>query len=316
VRVLITVGAGFIGHHLVRRLLDRGDEVTVLDDFSTGLEWRLAPYLGRFSLVRGSVLVPADLDRATASCEVVLHHAAVASVAQSLLDPGRTNDVNVGGTIEVMLAAGRQHVRRVVLAGSSSVYGATDVLPCRESQRATPQSPYGASKLAAEHFMHALGEVHGVETAVLRYFNVFGPGQDPSQEYSAVIPRFITAVLEGARPTIFGDGQISRDFIYVDDVVSANLLAADSSSPTGITANIASGTSLSILDLLAAINRTAGTRLEPRFAPARAGDVLRSEADITLARTALGFEPEIPFDQGLAQSVAWYRHDRGSPQLP
>ncbi len=164
--------------------------------------------------------------------------------------------------------------------------------------------------------MHALGELHGIETAVLRYFNVFGPGQDPSQEYSAVIPRFIAAVLLGARPTIYGNGQISRDFIYVDDVVSANLLAADSSSPTGITVNVASGTSLSILDLLAAINHASGTSLEPRFAPARAGDIARSEADIKLAMTALGFRPGIPFADGLAETVAWYRHHRGSAQLP
>ncbi len=315
-RVLITGGAGFIGHHLVRRLLDRGDQVAVLDDFSTGLEWRLAPYLGRISLVRGSVLVPADLDRAAASCDVILHHAALASVAQSLLDPLRTNDVNVGGTIETMLAARRQGVRRVVLAGSSSVYGAADELPCRESQRATPQSPYGASKLAAEHFLHALGELHGIETAVLRYFNVFGPGQDPSQEYSAVIPRFITAVLAGDRPTIYGNGQISRDFIHVDDVVRANLLAADSSSPTGISVNIASGTSLSILDLLAAINHAASTSLEPRFEPARSGDIARSEADIGLALTTLGFETGISLADGLAETVAWYRRDRGSAQPP
>jgi UDP-glucose 4-epimerase len=310
-RVLITGGSGFIGHHLVRRLLDRGDDVVVLDDFSTGLEWRLAPYLDRISLIRGSILERVDLDRAAASCEVILHEAAVASVAQSLLDPWRTNEVNVGGTIEVVLAAHRTGVRRVVLAGSSSVYGATEDLPCRESQRATPQSPYGASKLASEHFLHALGQAHGVETAALRYFNVYGSGQDPSQEYSAVIPRFITAILAGERPTIYGDGEISRDFIHVDDVVDANLLAASPSTPSGLTANIATGTSVSLLDLLAATNGAAGTHLEPRFGPARVGDIARSEADVELAAAALGFRARIQFEEGLARTLAAYRHEPG-----
>jgi UDP-glucose 4-epimerase len=307
VRVLVTGGAGFIGHHLVRRLLDRGDDVRVLDNFSSGFAWRLQPFADRISIIEGSVVRPADLDVAAASCEVIFHQAAVASVAQSLTEPALTNEVNVGGTIETILAAQRHGVRRVILAGSSSVYGVPAELPCRESQRADPQSPYGASKLAAEHYLHTLGTLHDVETVVLRYFNVFGPGQDPSQEYSAVVPRFATAVLAGERPTIYGSGEISRDFIYVDNVVDANLLAAQASSPTGITVNIASGSRYSLLELLAAINRTVGRTIEPRFGPGRRADIAHSQADIALAQASLGYSVRVPFEEGIAATVESYR---------
>ena len=240
-RAAVTGGAGFIGHHLVAALLARGDQVSVIDDFSTGQHSRLQPVDVRVLVTEGSVLDPAALDRALGGCEVVFHHAAIASVARSLVAPRLTNDVNTNGTIEVMLAAARHGVRRVVLAGSSAVYGVPEELPCRESQRPTPLSPYGAGKLAAEHYAHSLGVLHGVETAVLRYFNVYGPGQDPAAEYAAVIPRFITAVLDGRRPIINGSADIARDFVYIDDVVEANLLAARASSPSGITCNVASG---------------------------------------------------------------------------
>jgi UDP-glucose 4-epimerase len=306
-RVLVTGGAGFIGHHLVRRLLARGDDVRVLDNFSSGLLWRLQPFAEQISIVEGSVVDPGALDEAADSCEVILHQAALASVAQSLVDPGLTNAVNVGGTIETVLAAGRLGVRRVVLAGSSSVYGVPEELPCRESQRADPQSPYGASKLAAEHYLHTLGRIHGVETVVLRYFNVFGPGQDPSQEYSAVVPRFATAILAGERPTIYGSGDISRDFVHVDNVVDANLAAAEASSPTGITVNVASGNRYSLLDLLDAINRAAGRTAEPQFGPARGADIPHSQADISLARLTLGYAVRVPFEEGISQTVEAYR---------
>jgi len=213
----------------------------------------------------------------------------------------------VTGTIEVMLAAERHGVRRVVMAGSSSVYGPAAALPCRETQLPAPSSPYGAGKLAAEHYLHTLGRLHGVETVVLRYFNVFGPGQDPASQYSAVIPRFVTSVLSGQSPTINGSGAISRDFTYVDNVVAANLLAAEATSPSGLTCNIACGTRYTLEQLLDAICQTAGRRVEPKFGPHRAGDITHSQADIALAREALGYEPVLSFQEGITRTVDWYR---------
>jgi UDP-glucose 4-epimerase len=310
-RVLVTGGAGFIGHHLTRALLQAGHEVTVIDDLSTGPAWRLDRVRDHIRFVRGSILDSAALDAATAGSEVILHEAAIASVARSLADPRACNDVNVGGTIEVTLAAARHGVRRVVLAGSAAVYGIPESLPCRETMRPAPVSPYGASKLAAEHYVHTLGAARGVETACLRYFNVFGPGQDPDSEYAAVVPRFITAVLDGRPPHVNGDGHVSRDFISVDDVVAATLLAIQSTSPTGLTCNIASGDRHTLLDLLAAIAKTVERPVEPTFGPSRAGDIQDSQADITLARETLGFEPAVPFAEGVARTVAWYRDESG-----
>lgn len=304
---LVTGGAGFIGHHLVTALLARGDRVRVLDDLSTGFETRLEPIRDRITFINGSILDADALDEATRSCEVVFHEAAIPSVARSLETPLLTNRVNVTGTIEVMLAAARHGVRRVILAGSSSVYGIPAELPCRESQRPDPQSPYGASKIAAEHYLHALGSLHGVETAVLRYFNVFGPGQDPASEYAAVVPRFIAATLEGRRPTIYGSGEISRDFTYVDNVVAGNLAAARPGVPSRITCNVACGSRYSLLQLLDAIGSAAGTRVEPDFGPPRAGDIKHSQADISMAREMLGYDVVVPFEEGIRRTVAWYR---------
>ncbi len=306
-KALVTGGAGFIGHHLVRSLLDRGDRVSVLDNYSTGFQSRLDEYRDRISVIDGTILDPAALDASMVDCEVVFHEAAIPSVARSVANPKATNEANVTGTIEVMLAAARHGVRRVLFAGSSSVYGIPAELPCRESQRPAPRSPYGTSKLAAEHYIHTLGELHGVETVVLRYFNVFGPGQDPNSEYSAVIPRFATAALEGRSPTINGDGKISRDFTYVDNVVAANMLAANSSSHSGLTCNIACGASYSLLELLEAIIVAAGHRVEPTFGPPRPGDIMHSLADISVARRNLGYDVIVPFGEGIARTVDWYR---------
>lgn len=312
-RMLVTGGAGFIGHHLVRGLLARGDEVNVIDDFSSGHRSRLEPFSDRIALAEGSILDPATLDEAVAGCEVIFHEAAIASVAQSLVAPRLTNDVNVSGTIEVMLAAVRHGVRRVVLAGSSSVYGIPERLPCHESQRPSPQSPYGASKLAAEHYVHTLGQLHGIETVVLRYFNVFGPGQDPASEYAAVVPRFATAVLDGRRPIVNGTGEISRDFTYIDNVVEANLLAAQASSPSALTCNVASGSRYSLLELLQTICEMAGREVDPIFGPPRAGDILHSQADISVAQHALGYKVAVPFREGIARTVAWYQDQAVHP---
>lgn len=305
-RILVTGGAGFIGHHLVRGLLDRGDQVNVIDDFSTGSRSRLEPFLDRVRLTEGSILDPAALDEAMKASDVVLHEAAIPSVARSMVTPRLTNEVNVSGTIEVMLAAARHRVRRVVLAGSSSVYGIPAELPCRESQRPDPQSPYGASKLAAEHYVHTLGQLHGVETVVLRYFNVFGPGQDPASEYAAVVPRFVMAVLNGRTPIINGNGDISRDFTYVDNVVAANLLASRPSSLPALTCNVACGSRYSLLELLDSICDAAGIRIDPEFGPPRPGDIRHSQADISIARQALGYTVAVPFLEGIGRTVAWY----------
>jgi nucleoside-diphosphate-sugar epimerase len=307
VKALVTGGGGFIGHHLVGSLLERGDQVSVIDDFSTGLRARLDPLRDRITLVEASILDPQALDDAAASCEVIFHEAAIPSVTRSFLTPGLINEVNVSGTIEVMRAAARHAVRRIVFAGSSSVYGIPERLPCREEQRPVPRSPYGVSKLAAEHYVHTLGQFHGIETVVLRYFNVFGPGQDPASEYAAVIPRFATAVLEGSRPTINGNGEVSRDFTYIDNVVAANLLAAMPTISSGLTCNVACGVRFTLIELLEAICEAAGRQVEPIFGPPRAGDILHSQADITLAQRALGYQVAIPFREGIARTVDWYR---------
>jgi UDP-N-acetylglucosamine/UDP-N-acetyl-alpha-D-glucosaminouronate 4-epimerase len=307
VKAVVTGGAGFIGHHLVGGLIDAGWDVAVIDDLSTGSAERLSALVGRIEIVIGDIRDAAALDRVLAGVDVVFHEAAIPSVARSVADPGRTNDVNVSGTIEVMLAAARARVRRLVLAGSSSVYGSSPELPRRETQREDPRSPYAASKLAAEHYVHALGELHGIETVVLRYFNIFGPGQDPNSAYAAVVPRFVTAALRGETPTVHGDGHQSRDFTYIDNVVVANLLAAERPSIAGLTCNIGCGGRFDLLELLDAIASEIGRPIEPAFAPQRPGDVPHSQADISLARERLGYEPRIDFRDGIRRTVAWFR---------
>jgi UDP-glucose 4-epimerase len=310
-RALVTGGAGFIGHHLVQALVDRGDAVSVLDDLSSGQASRLDQVLDRIEFIEGSILDPAALDRAMTGVEVVFHQVALASVATSVAEPRRTNEVNVTGTIEVLLAAARQGVRRVVFAGSSAVYGVPERLPCSEDQRPAPTSPYGVSKLAAELYVHTLGAIHGLETVVLRYFNVYGPGQDPGSEYAAVIPKFITAVTRGEQPTINGSGAISRDFVAIADVVAANLLAASPTSPTGLTCNIATGSETTLLQLLEAIGAAAGRQVAPAYGPPRAGDIPASVGDITAARHHLGYEPRVSLREGIAATVDWYRGHEG-----
>lgn len=306
-KAVVTGGAGFIGHHLVRALVDRGDEVRILDDLSSGQASRLDPIRDRITFIEGSILEPAALDRAVAGAEVVFHEAALASVARSIADPRRANEVNVAGTIEVMRAASRHGVRRVVFAGSSAVYGTPERLPCSEEARPAPTSPYGVSKLAGELYVHALGRIEGVESVVLRYFNVYGPGQDPESEYAAVIPRFITAVTRGAQPTIYGTGSISRDFVYVADVVAANILAASTSAPSGLTCNIGTGSATTLGQLLDEICAAAGQRVEPFFGPSRDGDIPASVADITTAQRALGYGVTVSLRDGIARTVEWAR---------
>jgi UDP-glucose 4-epimerase len=315
VKALVTGGAGFIGHHLVQALVTRGDEVVVLDDLSTGSMERIAPLAGRVRMIRGDIRDPEAVNEAITGADVVFHEAALPSVARSIREPRLTNEVNTSGTIEVMRGAARAGVRRVVYAASSSVYGSTPELPRRETQRPAPQSPYAASKLAGEHYLHALGAAHGVETVALRYFNIFGPGQDPASEYAAVVPRFVTAALTGGPLTIHGDGNQSRDFTYVDNVVAANLAAAERADVNGLTCNIGCGGRFSLLDLISRIEETLGVTLDPSFAAAREGDVPHSQADISLAAERLGYRPAIDFDEGLRRTIAWFRERRSTGQV-
>jgi UDP-glucose 4-epimerase len=307
VKALVTGAAGFIGHHLVRGLLEAGHDVVTLDNLSSGNPARV-PWLQReTTYVEGDIRSADDVARAVAGCEVVFHEAALASVARSVRDPIETNDVNVAGTLQVMKAAADAGVRRLVFAGSSSVYGSSPELPRVETQTPSPESPYAISKLAAEQYIHAIGRIHGVETVVLRYFNIFGPGQDPLSEYAAVVPAFVTLVLAGRQPTVYGDGYQSRDFTYVANVVSANLKAATARGVSGLTCNIGAAGRYTLRELLAAIGTAAGRDVQPIFAPARTGDVLHSQADIELARRCLGYEVEVSFEQGLQATVEWYR---------
>jgi nucleoside-diphosphate-sugar epimerase len=307
VKALVTGGGGFIGHHLAIALVRDGHDVTVLDDFSTGDRTRLLGVSDDIRLVEGDVRDPAVVDNAVRGCEVVFHQAALPSVARSIVDPVATNDVNTNGSIQVMRAAARAGVRRVVYAGSSSVYGDSPLLPRREDQPPAPMSPYAISKAAAEQYIHVLGRLGGVSTVVLRYFNIFGPGQDPASQYSAVVPKFITAALQGDAIHVHGDGRQSRDFTYVANVVSANLLAADAAAPSGVTANIGCGGQFSLLDLIDRIERALDVDIEPIFGAPRAGDVPHSCADISVAGETLGYTVVVPFDEGIRLTADWYR---------
>jgi nucleoside-diphosphate-sugar epimerase len=306
VKVLVTGAAGFIGSHLVRALVEGGHEVSTLDDLSTGFERRLTPFKGRIREVRGDVRDPVAVDAAIAGCEAVLHEAAIPSVARSVLDPLATNSASTDGTIQVMLAAGRAGCRRVVLASSSSVYGASPQLPRHEGYLPEPRSPYAASKLAAEAYLHSMGPLVGVETVALRYFNIFGPDQDPASEYAAVVPRFITAALRGDPINVHGDGLQSRDFTYVANVVAANMLAIEAAGVGGLTCNVGCGGRFTLLDLIAAIEAATGRRLEVHHVDPRPGDVPHSQAAIDLARDRLGYEVVVPFEEGVRRAVAWY----------
>lgn len=306
-RILITGGAGFIGSHLVEGALARGWQPVVLDDFSTGHRRNLDGLLERVKLVEGSILDPVALDAALAGVEAVLHEAAVPSVPLSIEDPIRTHAVNVTGTLTLLEACRRHRVRRLVYAASSSAYGDHDVEATGEDLIPLPKSPYAVQKLAGEYYCRVYDELHGIETVGLRYFNVFGPRQDPASQYAAVIPAFITRMLAGGRPTIYGDGRQSRDFTYVDNVVDLNFAAL--AAPRGAcrrTYNAACGRSIDLVTLVALINRALGTAIEPLHAPPRAGDIVRSQADMTAAAAAFGYTARIPVEEGLARTVAWF----------
>jgi UDP-N-acetylglucosamine/UDP-N-acetyl-alpha-D-glucosaminouronate 4-epimerase len=299
VRVLVTGGGGFIGSNLVRRLLERGDRVRVLDNFSTGHRGNLAGLEGELELVEGELRSYERVHNAVRGMEVVFHQGALPSVPRSVHDPLTTSAVNVEGTLNVLLAARDEGVRRVVFASSSSVYGNTGSLPRREDQHTDPISPYGVSKLAAERYCVAFSRVYELEAVALRYFNVFGPNQDPSSQYAAVVPRFIAAVRDGRPVPVHGDGEQSRDFTYVGNVVEANLLAAEAQGVSGAVLNVATGTSLSVAGLADAIGEILDRPVEKEHLPQRAGDVRDSWADIEAARRLLGYQPTVSLQDGL-----------------
>jgi UDP-glucose 4-epimerase len=304
---LVTGGAGFIGSHIAEALVRRGDRVRVLDNLSTGNRANLAGFREQIEFIEGDLLDPATVARAVDGVECIFHQAALASVPRSIERPLDTNAVGVTGTVALLDAARRAGVRRVMFAGSSSVFGDQPTMSKRETDPCAPISPYGASKLAGEIYCQAFTATYGLETVTLRYFNVFGPRQDPDSPYSAVIPLFITAMLAGRSPVVYGDGGQSRDFTYVANVVHANLLAADAKDVAGRVFNVANGRTTSLLELVAALNRLLGTNVQPRHDPPRAGDIRESLADITQARKWLGYEPQIGFEEGLRRSIDYYR---------
>ncbi|HEV8323356.1 MAG TPA: NAD-dependent epimerase/dehydratase family protein [Myxococcota bacterium] len=308
-RYLVTGGAGFIGSNLARALLVRGASVRILDDFSTGRRENLAGLVGApgVEVLEGSAADPAMAARAVAGVEVVFHQAAIPSVPRSLADPVASDRAIVGGTVAILHAAHRAAVRRVVYASSSSVYGESAVLPKEESMAPAPISPYATAKLAGELYCRLFNDTLRLETVVLRYFNVFGPRQDPASEYAAVVPRFITRLLRKERPVIFGDGTQTRDFCYVKNAVEANLLAADAPRAPGQVINVAGGQQTSLLALVAMLNDLCGTALAPELRPARAGDIKHSLAAIERASQLLEYTPAYDVREGLAETVNWYR---------
>jgi len=306
----VTGGAGFIGSHLVERLLADGDRVRVLDNFSSGTRRNLAfaaPLRRRLTILRGDVRNLSTVIRAARGVSVIFHQAAMRSVPRSVKDPLGANANNVNGTLNVLEAARRCRVPRVVYASSSAVYGDRPDLPKREDQPPAPISPYAASKAAGEQYAAVWTRLYGVETVGLRYFNVFGPRQDPKSEYAAVIPRFILWGLGGRPLEVHGDGNQSRDFTYVDNVVEANLLAARARDAAGEAFNVGCGSRVSLLEIVARLEAILGRRLERRHTPPRSGDVPHTLADISKAKRLLGYEPLVDFDEGFRRTIAYFR---------
>lgn len=307
---LVTGGAGFIGSNLVHELLKRGESVRVLDNFSTGRRSNLTDVYDQIDLLEGDLRSSETCRQAVKEVDVVLHQGALPSVQRSVSDPFTSHDTNATATINLLVAARDAQVKRFVYASSSSVYGDSPTMPKQEEMTPRPKSPYAVAKLAGEHYCRIFWELYGLETVCLRYFNVFGPYQDPTSHYSAVIPLFIRAMLVGKAPTIYGDGSQSRDFTFVKNNVHANLLAATQPDVGGQIFNIACGQRYSLLDLMAALNQILGTALTPHFDHSRSGDVKHSLADIQRAQEKLGYTVQVDFMEGLRQTIAWYQqHD-------
>jgi len=303
-KYLVTGGAGFIGSNIVEELLKRGHEVRVLDNFSTGRRENLKDFMNDIELFEGDIRSYHTVNKAVKGVEVILHEAALPSVPRSINDPITTNEVNVVGTINILDAARDQNVRRVVFASSSSVYGDNPELPKREDMMPNPLSPYAVSKLAGEKYCQVYSKLYPLETLVLRYFNVFGPRQDPNSQYSAVIPKFIMAMKADKQPVIYGDGTQSRDFTYVSNVVEANILAAESKLNSGTVMNCATHGQITLNELVQKINENLGKNIQPIYSKRRTGDIVHSYAEINLINEKLNFSPIIKFDEGLKKTIS------------
>jgi nucleoside-diphosphate-sugar epimerase len=308
-KYLVTGAAGFIGSSLVRALLDRGEQVRGLDNFSTGRRENLAGILEHIDFREADILDLDAMRRACQGVDFVLHQAAIPSVPKSVLDPLGSNRANVDGTANVLVAARDSKVKRVVYAASSSAYGDTPTLPKYEAMKPDPISPYAVAKLASEYYMVSFYRCYGLETVSLRYFNIFGPRQDPSSPYSGVLAKFTTFMLRGEQPVIFGDGEQSRDFNYIDNAVSANLLAcsAPSAECAGRVFNVATGRRVTLNETVEILKKLTGYTGTVKYAPERGGDIKHSLADITLAQKHLGYKPLVNFEEGLRRTVEWYQ---------
>ena len=303
---LVSGGAGFIGSHLVERLIGRGDRVRIVDDFSSGQRENV-PAHPNVELLEGDVADAAVATRAVAGCQFVLHEAAIPSVPRSVKDPVGSNRANVDGTLNLLVAARDAGVKRLIFAGSSAVYGDAAVLPKREDMRPNPLSPYGLQKLIGEQYCQMFTRLYGLETVTTRYFNVFGPRQQPGSPYSGVISLFIDALASGRSPMIYGDGKQTRDFTFVSDVVSGVLRCCDAPKVAGEVINVAAGGRISLLDLIRTLQTILKQHAAPTFGPTREGDVRDSQADISKARKLLDFDPTVSLEDGLAQTVAWFQ---------
>ena len=306
-RYLVTGGAGFIGSHTVDELVRRGHGVVVLDDLSSGKEENLADVRTKITFMKGSITDIETVQKAMHQAEFVIHLAARTSVPRSVKDPIDTNRINVEGTLNVLVAARDNRVRRVVFAASSSAYGETPTLPKKEAMQPMPISPYGVSKYVGELYAQAFGRCYGLENVCLRYFNIFGPRQDPDSPYSGVLSRFTNAFLQEEPPVVFGDGEQSRDFTYVENAVQANLVACEAPAASGNVFNIGTGDRYTLNQTLEILRRLSGRNLQAKYEPPREGDIRDSQADISAARQVLGYEPTVRFEEGLERTYEWYR---------
>ena len=305
---LVTGGAGFIGSNIVEELVRRGQKVRVLDSFITGKRENLKPFLGRIGIIEGDIRDKNALRKALEGIDYVIHQAALRSVPKSVDDPFTTNDINVFGTLNLLMEAKKRGVKRLVYASSSSVYGDARSFPQRETDTVSPISPYGVSKLAAENYCVTFAKTYGLETVSLRYFNVFGPRQNPESKYSAVIPAFLFAIMEGKSPVVEWDGKQSRDFTYVGNVVEANLRACAVKGISGEVLNIACGTTTSVNAIVNELNKILGTKIKAKYAPKRQGDVRKTYASVSRMRNILGIKKVIGFEEGLRLTVEWFRN--------
>ena len=306
-RYLVTGGAGFIGSNTVDELVRRGHSVVVLDDCSSGKEDNLAEIRNKITFIKGSITDIEVVRKAMHEAEFVLHLAARTSVPRSVKDPIETNKINIDGTLNVLVAAKELKVKRVVFAASSSAYGETPTLPKVETMQPQPISPYGVTKFVGELYGQTFGRCYGLENVSLRYFNIFGPRQDPGSPYSGVLAKFCTAFLEDTQPLVFGDGEQTRDFTFVENAVQANLLACEAPNVSGKVFNVGVGGRVSLNDVLRELGKISGKTLEAKHDPARDGDIRDSQADISQAKELLGYEPQVSFEQGLARTFEWYR---------